>query len=59
MMRACSASFSGGTVCAIIKNPTVSSPISRASPKCWIGDVGLGAVRGDADDRDADVDAWP
>ncbi len=36
MMRACSASFSGGMVWLIIRNPTVSSPSSRASPKCWI-----------------------
>ena len=36
MMRACAASFSGGMVWDIIRNPTVSRPSSRASPKCWI-----------------------
>ena len=36
MMRAWAASFSGLMVCAIIRKPTVSSPSSRASPKCWI-----------------------
>ena len=35
MMRACRASTSGGWLCAIIKNPTVSSPSSRATAKCW------------------------
>ncbi|CNU64513.1 Uncharacterised protein [Mycobacterium tuberculosis] len=36
MMRAWAASLSGAMVWAIIKNPTVSRPSSRASPKCWI-----------------------
>ena len=36
MIRACLASFSGGSVWLIIRNPTVSRPNSRASPKCWI-----------------------
>ena len=35
MIRACLASTSGGWLCAIIRNPTVSRPMSRASPKCW------------------------
>jgi hypothetical protein len=34
MIRACSASFSGGWECDIIRKPTVSRPRSRASPKC-------------------------
>ena len=36
MIRACFASTSGGCEWAIIKNPTVSNPISRATPKCWM-----------------------
>ncbi len=36
MMRAWAASFSGGMVWLIIRNPTVSRPSSRASPKCWM-----------------------
>ena len=36
MIRACSASFSGGWVCDIIRKPTVSRPSSRARPKCWM-----------------------
>ena len=36
MIRACSASTSGGWVWLIIRKPTVSRPSSRASPKCWI-----------------------
>ena len=36
MIRACLASTSGGWVWLIIRKPTVSSPSSRASPKCWI-----------------------
>ena len=39
----------------IIRKPTVSRPSSRASPKCWIGHVGLGAVGGDPADRAAVV----
>ena len=35
MIRACLASSSGGWECAIIRKPTVSSPSSRARPKCW------------------------
>ncbi len=34
MIRACFASASGGWVWLIIRKPTVSSPSSRASPKC-------------------------
>ncbi len=34
MIRACFANASGGCECAIIRNPTVSSPRSRASSKC-------------------------
>ena len=36
MIRAWPASTSGGWEWAIIRNPTVSSPISRARPKCWM-----------------------
>ncbi len=36
MMRACRASTSGGWLCAIIRKPTVSSPMLRATLKCWI-----------------------
>jgi hypothetical protein len=36
MMRACFARSSGAEVCAIIRKPTVSRPIARASPKCWM-----------------------
>ena len=36
MIRACLASTSGGWVWLIIRKPTVSSPSSRARPKCWI-----------------------
>jgi len=35
MMRACRASASGGWLCAIMRNPTVSRPSSRATRKCW------------------------
>jgi hypothetical protein len=34
MIRACLASTSGGWVWLIIRKPTVSSPSSRARPKC-------------------------
>ena len=36
MIRAWAASTSGGWLWAIIRNPTVSSPSSRATPKCWM-----------------------
>ena len=36
MIRAWAASCSGAMVWDIIKNPTVSNPSSRASPKCWM-----------------------
>lgn len=35
MILAWAASRSGVVECAIIRNPTVSRPISRARPKCW------------------------
>ena len=36
MIRACLAISAGEVLCAIIRNPTVSMPRSRASPKCWM-----------------------
>ncbi len=36
MMRAWAARTSGGWLCAIIRNPTVSNPTSREIRKCWI-----------------------
>ncbi len=36
MIRACFASSAGEVLCAIMRNPTVSMPRLRASPKCWM-----------------------
>jgi hypothetical protein len=36
MIRACSASFAGDALWLSMRNPTVSMPRRRASPKCWI-----------------------
>jgi hypothetical protein len=35
MMRAWRARASGGWLCAIIRKPTVSRPMPRATLKCW------------------------
>jgi hypothetical protein len=36
MIRACLARTSGGWLCAIIRKPTVSRPMLRATLKCWM-----------------------